>query len=359
MSKQQKSVLIFLGILNLFAIFIWVTVDRFWDGTRVDFPSYYYGAKLTFEEDLSPYTRDHWDYAIELFDQEQDLYPYVYIPPSVFLFYPLLNLDYQTSQSVLFILNHVLIALFFWLFLYRIFKIPSHSVLPLIAAGYIFFFSPLKMELRAGQMDIIVLVLLCVTWWALKEKKHPAFVILSMVVVILLKLTPILFLFILLIRKEYKAILWIVVILLALSLIAHFTLPENMWIDWYEWVGSRGYGQVISTRLGPPGFGNQNINAFFSRIFLGREPGESIFRLPHLAARDGQPLDDLFLGRGGQLADLGLDRIPKTERGSLPLARFHLFDALGAHVSHRPVITRPPSRLPAARLVRPLPLSSG
>jgi hypothetical protein len=91
-----------------------------------------------------------------------------------------------------------------------------------------------------------------------------------MVVVILLKLTPILFLFILLIRKEYKAILWIVVILLALSLIAHFTLPENMWIDWYEWVGSRGYGQVISTRLGPPGFGNQNINAFFSRIFLGR-----------------------------------------------------------------------------------------
>jgi hypothetical protein len=85
MSKQQKSVLIFLGILNLFAIFIWVTVDRFWDGTRVDFPSYYYGAKLTFEEDLSPYTRDHWDYAIELFDQEQDLYPYVYIPPSVLL----------------------------------------------------------------------------------------------------------------------------------------------------------------------------------------------------------------------------------------------------------------------------------
>jgi hypothetical protein len=270
MSHKQKTVFVIIGIIILLSVFIFDNVNRFWEGTRVDFPSYYYGAKLTFEENLTPYTRDNWDYAIELFNQEQDLYPYIYIPPSVFLFYPLLTVNYQTSQSALFILNHLLIALIFWLFIYRILGLPAHSTLPVIAAAYIALFSPFKMEIRAGQMDIIILVLLVTTWWGLKEKRHPAFIILPMVIVILLKVTPIIFLFILFIRKEYKSLLWIVIILIVLSMIAHFTLPENMWRDWFDWVGGRGYGQVISTRLTPSGFGVQNFNGFFSRIFLGR-----------------------------------------------------------------------------------------
>lgn len=265
-----RSILIYLVLSIIFVLFAIFIVQRYWNNTLVDFPSYYYGAKVTFVEKMSPYTRNHWNTAIMLFGEDQDLYPYVYLPPSLLFFYPLLYFDYHTIQSIFTIGNIICLPIIFWLFHYQILKLPKDSLLPILGAIYLVISPPVKILVRAGQIDLFILLLICIVWWAVKYEKHEIFIIFPLAIAIIMKLYPMIILFYLFIQKKFKIVAWVLLIVIVLSLISAAVLPENTWINWYDFVGSKGYGEIISLRLNPAGFGNQNINGFFSRLFLGR-----------------------------------------------------------------------------------------
>lgn len=270
MSKSLRSALIYTLLILVLIFFSVHIIQQYWNRTLVDFPSYYYGTQVTFVKELSPYTRNHWNKAIMLFGKDQDLYPYVYLPPSLLFFYPLLYFDYQTIQSALTVGSLISLAIIFWLFFYQILGLAGDSLLPLAGGLYLAIAPPVNIVLKSGQIDLIILLLICVVWWAVKNEKHAFFIIVPLVVAIIMKLYPLIILLFLFIQKKFKIIAWVLVIVIVLSLISVEVLPEKTWNHWYDWVGSKGYGEIISTRLNPSGFGNQNINAFFSRLFLGR-----------------------------------------------------------------------------------------
>ena len=270
MSKNIRSILFPSLIVVILSVFAVHTIQQSWEKTLVDFPSYYYGAKLTFVRDTSPYNRNHWNQAINMFGQDQDLYPYVYLPPSLLFFYPLLYFDYQTIQSIFIVVSVLVFLSFFALFFYGILGESKDSLLPLFGALYLLVSIPVRKVFETGQIDFIILLLICIVWWAIKKNKHSVFSIFPLVAAIILKLYPIIILFFLFIQKKFKVIFWVLTLLVIISLVSYAVLPDQIWGEWYDWVGSKGYGQIVSTRLSPSGFGNQNINAFFSRLFLGR-----------------------------------------------------------------------------------------
>jgi len=190
-----------------------------WAGIRVDFPSFYYAADLAFSG-LSPYNMGIWKAVNLMRLPNRDLYPFLHIPFSLVLFYPLSLVDIQVSQSILFILN---IAATFLLIYLLFIKILRKSILdPYVTIGGIFIllFPPVRETISNGQVNMIVIVLICTFWWAIKENKSSLTVSLPLAVSILLKVYPGIFLLYLFSKKNFKSILLTVGIIVLFSLVA-------------------------------------------------------------------------------------------------------------------------------------------
>jgi alpha-1,2-mannosyltransferase len=199
----------------------------------------------------------------------QDLYPFLHFPFSLVLFYPLSLVDFPISQSILFIAN---IAATFLLIYLLFIKILRKTILdPFVVIGGIFLllFSPVRETISHGQVNIIVIVLICIFWWAHKEDKSSLVISLPLAVSILLKIYPGIFLLFLLTKKNFKCILLTVGIIVLFSLVALSIFPPEIWTDWYSTIGSTSYGGIFARNILSWKVGNQSLNGFISRFFLG------------------------------------------------------------------------------------------
>lgn len=268
-NKQHKNATLLISLFFLSSlVFIIHNIYRSWAGIRADFPSFYYATDLAFSG-LSPYNNKIWGAAKLIHLPNQDLYPFLHIPFSLVLFYPLSLVDIQVSQSILFILN---IAATFLLIYLLFIKILRKSILdPFVTIGGIFIllFPPVRETISHGQVNLIVIVLICTFWWVLKENRSSLTISLPLAVSILLKVYPGIFLLYLLTKKNYKNILLTVGIIVLFSLIAFLILPTEIWTDWYSTVGSVKYGGVFSRRIPSWKVGNQSFNGFITRFFMG------------------------------------------------------------------------------------------
>jgi alpha-1,2-mannosyltransferase len=131
----------------------------------------------------------------------------------------------------------------------------------------LFSFYPIISTLHNGQVNLIILALLVLTWFLLKDKKHPALVALPLALAIILKLYPAVFLLYFLIKKQYKALFWTLGFLLVAVLVTYPMLPAGTWQDWLRNVAIGGYGTTVRGLL-PTAVENQGINAFTARLFL-------------------------------------------------------------------------------------------
>ncbi len=268
-NKQHKNATLLISLFFLSSlVFIIHNINRSWAGIRVDFPSFYYATDLAFSG-LSPYNKEIWEAAKLIHLPNRDLYPFLHIPFSLVLFYPLILVDIQVSQSILFILN---IAATFLLIYLLFIKILRKSILdPFVTIGGIFIllFPFVRKTISHGQVNLIVIVLICTFWWALKENRSSLTISLPLAVSILLKVYPGIFLLYLLTKKNFKNILLTVGIIVLFSLIAFLILPTEIWTDWYSTVGSVKYGGVFSRRIPSWKVGNQSFNGFITRFFMG------------------------------------------------------------------------------------------
>lgn len=268
-NKQNKNATLLISLFFLFSfLFIILNIFRSWTGIRADFPSFYYATELAFNG-LSPYNMKNWNAVKLIHLPNQDLYPFLHIPFSLVLFYPLSLVDFQISQSILFIAN---IAATFLLIYLVFIKILRKTILdPFVVIGGIFLllFSPVRETISHGQVNIIVIVLICIFWWAHKENKSSLAISLPLAVSILLKIYPGIFLLFLLTKKNFKCILLTVGIIVLFSLVALSIFPPEIWTDWYSTIGSTSYGGIFARNILSWKVGNQSINGFISRFFLG------------------------------------------------------------------------------------------
>lgn len=235
-----------------------------------DFPSFYFGAKLAFIDHKSPYEAENLREIFQEYTENNgDYYPYLYAPPSLVFFMPFTLFSYRDARLVMLILNHLLLFVFIYLLLFKILGLNFSSFLPAIFTAYIFLFDPLRVTLDNGQVNIIVLTLICFAWYMEKEEKHPFWIALPLSLAILLKLYPILFLIPLFFGKQYKVIGYVLLTVLVFSVIISFFLPETTWQTWYANVESKGYTQdVLNLALNAPA--NQSMLGFFLRTFFGK-----------------------------------------------------------------------------------------
>ncbi len=120
LNNENYRVVLVLGFLAVAASLLFVRYKITEDmDVAVDFPSFYYASKLSFENDLTPYSQTNWK-LVKPLHTDGELFPFLYPPPSLVIFRPFIFFDYQTAQSMMLWLNHALILVFFYLFFIKI-----------------------------------------------------------------------------------------------------------------------------------------------------------------------------------------------------------------------------------------------
>lgn len=274
--KTTKWVLAMLFVL-IYVPFLYQSVFQKSSLANGDFPSFYWGAKLAFTEHRSPYVTHAFSEA-EL-QLKQPVYPYLYPPPSLLAFYPFSLISYQAATLMLLITSHICILAVIYLFFFKIKPLdeplPFRGLISALWVVYFMAFYAIVDTLFWGQINLIVLALLCLTWYALKRKKHDLTIALPLSIAILLKSYPLLLVPLLLIEKRYRAAVGVVVLIGLYTVIAWWVLPQSLWGGWLTNVApTGGYGQTPFDLFLPVAPWNHSINGFgnflqsrYSKIF--------------------------------------------------------------------------------------------
>lgn len=245
---------------------------------HTDFPSFYWPAVAAFGGGGSPYGAEVIDAAAQQLGQQ--VFPYLYPPPTLLLLYPLTWFEYETAKIAALVANHLTILALGHVLLYRLLGLRVAHRFFLLAVVYLFLFEPMAITLNHGQVNLVALLLVCLSWLAVKDSKHPAAVAVPLVAAILLKTYPALLLVLLLVRREYRAVAWTAGLLVIVSALSLVVLPASLWIEYLtEVVPSAGYGQTPHLLFSPAAPWNQSINGLVARLFLDTEPYAAL--LPH------------------------------------------------------------------------------
>lgn len=307
-SRTQKILAVLL-LLAVYIPFLDAHGQSLVDKLAWDFPSFYYAGQLTFDLGISPYIPENWIEAERLHDGT--VYAFLYPPPSIPFFRPLNLLSYEGAKVLMLAINHLLILAFGYLFFFKLLKTSFTDLFFLFGAVYTLSFYPLQDTLHSGQVNLLLLVLLVLVWLAVKQERHPALIALPLAFAILLKLYPAIFLFYLLLRRNYKAVAWTLGILLLLAVVTLPFLPASAWPDWLAEVASAGYGNTVRGQL-PTAVRNQSLNGLTSRLFLGHADK---FK-PLIPSPTAASLAPLILSALVGLATLAL--VYRAERKELP-----------------------------------------
>lgn len=255
----------------------------------VDLPSFYYAAQTAFLHGQSPYPPHALDWGARTV--HRIVWPFLYPPPTLLLFSPFAAMPYKAAQLLLLASSHACILLLLFLLLHilglsDLLRRPAGSeadaetgdsgfrkeFVALFVLVYLFLFQPLVSTLLSGQIDFYVIVLLCLTWIALKRNAAPALIALPLVLAIVLKTYPLLLLPILLIKGRWRVAAWTLGYLVPFVVVSVLVLPRAVWHDWLSFVVP--YGAYSKTPLGLfPVYEvwNQSINGFTSRLFIDPE----------------------------------------------------------------------------------------
>ena len=235
-----------------------------------DFPTMYWGAQLAFNEGRSPYVNGAFAEAEAR--QNQRLFPYLYPPQSLLVFYPFAHVSYDTAKLLLLVASHLSFAAALYLLFFRIWGAEPRLRFGGLAAAavcvYVLNFWPVVDNFVWGQINLLVLLMLCLSWRALKRKAHWLWVALPLSLAILLKAYPLVLLPLLVFRRRSGAAAAVVALSALYALASWLVLPQGLWHDWLTNVAPTGsYGLRPFNLFLPGAPWNHSLNGFF--IFLG------------------------------------------------------------------------------------------
>jgi alpha-1,2-mannosyltransferase len=291
-STTKGRLAFLLVFLFLYVPFLTTQLFQRLDEPNIDLPSFYFAADVTFNLHQSPYEASSW-LALQ-HELQQRVFPYLYPPPSLLFYWPFSWYSYPTVKTVMLILNHLGLLVLLYLLFFRIFRLPppwktsyqdSDTLLPwlilLVLVLYFFKFNPFNVTLYNGQINIIVLIQVCLFWLWLRECRSAALVALPLALAILLKTYPVLFLPVLLIRRRFPVFAWAVGYCFVVTLLSLAVLPAGTWEDWLNSVlPTGGYGKIPFHLFTPAVAPNQSINGFTARLFLNPDQALAIDSVP-------------------------------------------------------------------------------
>src|SRR5665213_1233561 len=193
-----------------------------------DLPSFYGAAQLTFNEHRSPYDME----ALQGFGKTIDrrVNPYLYPPPSLLAFYPFALMSYPTAKVALTLVNQLCAVALLYVLLVQILNYRVSEILGQLAPAalviYILLSRGITFTIEEGQVNLIVILLLCIVWCGL-SRDGPAWMTgLALGGAILLKTYPVVIIPLLLLRRRYAACIWMLSLLAAATVVAGLTLPH-------------------------------------------------------------------------------------------------------------------------------------
>lgn len=257
-----------------FAIFFLRFVFQFSGGegpNNMDFPSFYGASIQVFTKGVSPY---HFSELSKVLEGEvKRTFPFLYSPPSLFLFYPFSLLTFEQAKTSFLLINVALVAALAWLMPLRLCRLDTKRsmLMILLCLGVVILFGPTAQTVRHGQVNLIVLSCL-VLFWDRARAGHNYSSGLFLAASIILKTYPAVLLPMLLLSGRRQVTIITIAFLLLAVLLSALALPEGLWEEWLFTVAPSGsYLQVPEGLFEPSTIGNQSLNGFFSRLFTEGE----------------------------------------------------------------------------------------
>lgn len=269
------------------------------DDRTADLPSFYAASVAVFERGESPYDRARLE---SLMSPDQQVFPFLYPPPTLLVFYPLTVFDYETAQRVVLVINHLIVLGLLWVIPRYLFR-ASTAIWFAVAAVCVLTFHPIVVTLQHGQVNLLLLAFL-LAFWLFARAGRPLPASLSLAAAIFLKTYPALLLPLLFVggrRREcgYTAA-WIG-FGVAFSLLL---IPFPVWQDWFiNVLPAGGYGRTPAGLFSPAVSWNQTLNGYITWAL-----GESSSRLIYAAAGLLAAISVAAVWRGSQVHADHLDR---------------------------------------------------
>ncbi|MCX7918307.1 MAG: DUF2029 domain-containing protein [bacterium] len=281
---HNKSRLILIGLAVLLAGFYIQNniVSVYFNMHGNDFAHLYLGAYLAKQGKNFYCPQEIFDAAQRLGIQRVN--PFVYPPIVAIFFIPLSLLSYPIAQEAWFIFNHVFLIIGLGL-LIATFDSEHRLIYVISALGLTFNFYPLYRTLTAGQLNLLILFLLCFAWF-LFVKKSQLWSGMILGIATLIKLFPGLFILFFLWKREYKlavAALATIIILVGLSLAIQ---GIQLYQDYGTILAQMNYGRSTWSEFQQrfdvePA--NQSIHALLLRLFVSNPVTTPVINLPVLA----------------------------------------------------------------------------
>ena len=320
----------------------------------IDYPSYFYAARLAFVEAKTPY-------GLHVFDgipgfKGGKVQPYIYPPPSLLAFWPLAKLSRPAARNAFIAVSHICCLTSIWLILFKLTPLGSddrHRYLIFgVSLTYVLSVFGLVDTFDAGQINLIALMFICLAMVAFRTRSPAWLTGLPLSIAILLKTYPVLLLLPLLFRKQYRAIVLTCSYFAAFTLLAYVVLPREVWHTWLvEVVPLGGYG---NDRIPAAFCWNQSINAFVMRLFQENYFSKAPLYYPELARPVATGLVFIVLTITMLYSFRSVRRCDSVERGDDEIAAFLLMTYLIAPLSwdHHLVYILPACALAISLLIR-------
>ncbi len=264
--RLNKKVLILVAVI-CYVLFLYKNESIFRLPDNVDFPTFYWSARTAFQYKQSPYDGEIWNKVQSL--AGHGMIRIWYPPLSLLAFSPFTFMPYQAARVAMMFLSQISLILFIYFFFFRMTKLYLYPFFTVFAVIYTLVYSPVIVTFLHGQVNLVVLILLCFTWYAIKEKMSPLAVALPLSLAIIMKTIPGIFIFYIIAKKKHKILFWILGLLFAYFVVSLVVLPHGVWPDWLTKVlPTGGYGKIPLDFYSPAAPGNISLNGFMSRIFI-------------------------------------------------------------------------------------------
>lgn len=267
-----------------------------------DYPGYYIAAHDVFVDHTSPYGFDAFDSYAEAFGRWMP--PYVYPPPSILAFWPLTLFSFGNGFVVFTLISHLCLLGCLWLMIMRLSPLPQQPLVRTVficfATAYVLCSDAVRITLDLGQVNLIVLFLLCASFIALQERSSNWRIAAPLSIAILLKTYPLFLLILLVTRRRFKAAVLTLAYLAAFVALAVVVVPSYVWSSWLTEVvpaasGTKELAFLFSHT--PLNFAwNQSIGGFLKRLLGDTLWGHSPLLYPGFASPLTKIVDALVIG---------------------------------------------------------------
>lgn len=183
---------------------------------------------------------------------------YLYPPPSVLFFLPFTKTALYSSGIIFTALSITGFALSLY-YLYTVLKIKLFSKSCILLTILSLFFFPAKFTLGMGQVNnFVLLAMVLFTYFYIKNKSFFAGLFVSLA--ILMKVFPVIFLLLIVVKKRWKMLVFVFLVSTVLCMLSYIILGHEIFFSFFSNV-------LPSLMRSTPGdYYNQSLAGFLSRI---------------------------------------------------------------------------------------------